>query len=201
MGIGDLYPTAQLYWNSGVNNWMTYVTGDIPVGDYDFDRLANLGIGHGAIDFGGAYTYLNTKSGWEFSGTAGITFNFENQSTDYTNGIDAHFDWGASKFLSEKFFIGAVGYAYQQLTPDKGQPAILGNMELRSFAVGPQLGYNCMRAGCPSTPTSEAISSSTPRTGWKGQAAYLTINLPLSQLAGEQRSGDKVTKMIGSKRP
>ena len=122
-GFGDLYPTAQLYWNSGVNNWMTYVTGDIPVGDYDSDRLANLGIGHGAIDFGGAYTYLNPNSGWEFSGTAGVTFNFENQSTDYTNGIDAHFDWGVSKFLSEKFFVGAVGYAYQQLTPDKGQPA------------------------------------------------------------------------------
>ena len=26
------------------------------VGDYDPNRLANLGIGHGAIDFGGGYT-------------------------------------------------------------------------------------------------------------------------------------------------
>jgi hypothetical protein len=32
---------------------MVYGTGDIPVGDYDPRRLANLGIGHGAIDFGG----------------------------------------------------------------------------------------------------------------------------------------------------
>ena len=44
-------------WNSGVNNYMTYVTGDIPVGDYDPRRLSNLGIGHGAIDAGGGYTY------------------------------------------------------------------------------------------------------------------------------------------------
>src|SRR5208282_6405147 len=30
-GIGDLYPTGSLRWNWGVNNVMTYVTGDIPV--------------------------------------------------------------------------------------------------------------------------------------------------------------------------
>jgi hypothetical protein len=32
-GFGDLYPQASLKWNSGVNNFMTYITGDIPVGD------------------------------------------------------------------------------------------------------------------------------------------------------------------------
>jgi hypothetical protein len=31
IGFGDLYPTAQLFWSDGVNNWMAYVTGDIPV--------------------------------------------------------------------------------------------------------------------------------------------------------------------------
>jgi hypothetical protein len=54
--VGDLYPMMSLKWNNGVNNYMTYVTGDIPVGDYDPTRLANLGIGHGAIDSGGGYT-------------------------------------------------------------------------------------------------------------------------------------------------
>jgi hypothetical protein len=47
-----LIPQAELKWNQGVNNFMTYVTGDIPVGAYDSNRLANLGIGHGAIDAG-----------------------------------------------------------------------------------------------------------------------------------------------------
>jgi hypothetical protein len=53
---GDLYPTTTLRWNNGVNNFMTYVTGDVPVGDYNPSRLANIGIGHGAIDAGGGYT-------------------------------------------------------------------------------------------------------------------------------------------------
>ena len=88
-GGSDLYPTAQLFWNKGgVNNVMAYLTGDIPVGSYNPDRLANIGIGHGAIDGGGAYTYLDTKTGTEFSATLGFTGNFENPSTHYTNGID-----------------------------------------------------------------------------------------------------------------
>jgi hypothetical protein len=61
--VGDLYPMATLKWNAGVHNYMTYVTGDIPVGAYDPSRLANLGIGHAAIDGGGGYTYFNPATG------------------------------------------------------------------------------------------------------------------------------------------
>ena len=53
IGLGDLYPTATLKWNQGVNNWMVYVSGDVPVGNYDRSRIINLGIGHGSIDGGG----------------------------------------------------------------------------------------------------------------------------------------------------
>jgi hypothetical protein len=56
IGFGDLYPQATLRWNNGVNNFMIYGTGDIPVGAYDSTRLANLGIGHGAADGGAGYT-------------------------------------------------------------------------------------------------------------------------------------------------
>src|SRR5882762_3101841 len=62
---GDLYPTFKLKWNSGVNNYMFYAAGDIPVGDYNPNRLANIGTGHGAIDLGGGYTYLNPATGDE----------------------------------------------------------------------------------------------------------------------------------------
>jgi hypothetical protein len=53
VSYGDLYLTVTMRWNMGVNNFTTYVSGDIPVGDYDPMRLANIGIGHGAIDAGG----------------------------------------------------------------------------------------------------------------------------------------------------
>ena len=94
-GYGDLFPQLGLRWNSGVHNLMTYVIGDIPVGNYDSTRLANLGIGHGAIDAGAGYTYFNPQTGQELSGTLGFTYNFINPSTQYQNGMDMHFDWGA----------------------------------------------------------------------------------------------------------
>lgn len=140
-GFGDLAPSASLRWNDGVNNFMLYGTGDIPVGAYDPNRLANLGIGHGAIDGGFGYTYLNPQNGWEASVVTGLTYNFENPDTNYQSGVDWHTDWGVSKFLSKQLLIGAVGYFYTQISPDTGQAAFLGNFESRVFGAGPQIGY------------------------------------------------------------
>jgi hypothetical protein len=139
--VGDLYPIASLRWNAGVHNFMTYLTGDIPVGAYDPTRLSNLGIGHAAIDGGGGYTYFNPATGHEFSAVAGFTYNFKNQDTQYQNGIDFHVDWGASQFLSKQVFVGLVGYAYQQITDDSGQNPILGGFRSRVLGIGPQIGY------------------------------------------------------------
>lgn len=139
--VGDLIPQVTLAWNQGVNNFMTYVSGDIPVGAYDPNRLVNLGLGHAAVDAGGGYTYLNPKNGHEFSAVTGFTYNFENPHTHYKNGIDWHFDWGASQFLSERVHIGLVGYWYQQITGDSGAGAKLGSFESRVGGVGLQVGY------------------------------------------------------------
>ena len=138
---GDIYPTLKLKWNNGFHNTMIYAAGDIPVGDYNPSRLANIGIGHGAIDLGGGYTYLNPTTGTEFSGVGGITYNFKNPDTQYQSGIDFHFDWGVSQFLSKQVFVGFVGYAYQQITDDFGQPAVLGGFRSRVLGIGPQIGY------------------------------------------------------------
>ncbi len=140
-GFGDLAPMVTLKWHDGVNNWMTYATGDIPVGAYDPSRLSNIGIGHGAIDGGGGYTYLNPATGHEFTGIGGFTYNFKNPDTGVQSGVDFHFDWGASQFLSKQLFVGLVGYAYQQISDDTGGAPILGGFRSRVLGVGPQIGY------------------------------------------------------------
>lgn len=140
-GFGDLYPQATLKWNQGVHNVMIYGRGDIPVGDYEAGRLANIGIGHWAIDGGIGYTYFDPAKGHEFSAVTGITYNFENTHTDYQNGVDWHLDWGASQFLSKQMHIGAVGYFYNQLTGDSGLGARLGDFKSRVIGVGPQIGF------------------------------------------------------------
>jgi hypothetical protein len=141
VGAGDLYPIATIRWNAGVNNFITYLTGDIPVGAYDPDRLASIGIGHGAIDGGGGYTFFNPMSGHEFSAVAGLTYNFKNPNTQYQNGVDFHIDWAVSQFLSKQVFVGLVAYHYNQLTNDSGALPIFDGFKSRVTAVGPQIGY------------------------------------------------------------
>jgi hypothetical protein len=139
--VGDLYPMMTLKWNSGVHNFMTYATGDIPVGAYNPNSIANLGLGHGAIDGGGGYTYLNPATGRTFSGVAGFTYNFKNPDTQVQSGVDFHFDWSAAQFVSKQVFVGLVGYAYQQVSDDTGGSPLLGGFRSRVLGVGPQIGY------------------------------------------------------------
>jgi len=140
-GFGDLYPLASLKWNMEVNNFMTYVTGDIPVGNYSSASISNFGLGHGAIDAGGGYTYFNPATGREFSAVAGFAYNFMNPTTNVQSGVDFHLDWGVSQFLSKQFFVGLVGYAYDQVSADSGSGDLVGSFESRLFSIGPQFGY------------------------------------------------------------
>jgi hypothetical protein len=140
-GVGDLIPQFAVRWNAGVNNYMAYLTGDIPVGKYSSSNLANIGLGHGALDGGVGYTYFDPKAGHEFSAVMGLTGNFRDPSTGYTSGLDFHLDWAASQFLSKQVMVGLVGYVYDQITPDQGCAPILCPFESRVIGIGPQLGY------------------------------------------------------------
>jgi hypothetical protein len=140
-GFSDLIPLSTLRWNNGVHNVMTYIAGDIPVGAYDSTRLSNIGIGHGAIDAGAGYTYLNPQTGHEFSAVLGFTYNFLNQSTQYQNGVDMHLDWGASQFLSKQVFVGLVGYVYKEIGCDSGSGNHVGCFQSQVASIGPQIGF------------------------------------------------------------
>lgn len=141
-GFGDLVPEATLKWKRGVHNFIVYGTGNIPVGAYQSTRLSNLGIGHGAVDVGGGYTFYNEDTGYEFSAVAGLTFNLMNPSTNYQNGVDFHLDWGGSKYLTDELFVGPVGYFYNQLSCDGGSGDKAGCFESRVSGLGAQVGYS-----------------------------------------------------------
>jgi hypothetical protein len=139
--FGDLFPQATLKWNHGVHNTMVYGMMNIPIGAYEPNRLVNLGLGHWAIDGGYGYTYFNPQTGYEFSSVVGLTYNFENTHTDYQNGIDLHWDMGASRFVTKEWQIGVVGYLYQQLTCDSGSGNRVGCFRSRVMGLGPQIGH------------------------------------------------------------
>ena len=188
-GGTDLSPYASIAWDDGAHNWMAYLTGNIPVGAYNSQRVANLGIGHGAIDAGGGYTYFNPQSGHEFSAVLGFTYNFENPDTDYTNGVDAHLDWDVSQVLSGNWQIGLAGYVYYQLGADRYPTAgalgalraqALGDFRSRVAAIGPELGYVFNING-----TQVSLNVRGYREFWaqnrpEGYTLFAALGLPLS---------------------
>ena len=189
-GGTDLYPYTSLAWNSVVDNWMTYLTGDIPVGAYNSKRLANIGIGHGAIDAGGGYTYLNEKNGRELSAVLGFTYNLKNSDTDYKNGIDMHLDWAASQFLSEQWEVGVVGYVYQQLTADtystEGiagalRAQALGSFKSRVASAGPEVGYLFKVGDKQAYANLRVYWEFWAQNRTEGYAVFATISLPLGK--------------------
>ena len=86
-------------------------------------------------------TYFNPATGHEFSGVLGFTYNFENQSTQYQNGVDMHMDRGASQYLTKQFQIGLVGYVYKEIGCDSGSGDRVGCFQSQVVGVGPQVGF------------------------------------------------------------
>jgi hypothetical protein len=194
MGFGDLAPMFIDRWNAGVNNYMVYLAGDIPVGLYSSSNLANIGIGHGAIDGGVGYTYLDQKAGHEFSAVLGFTGNFENHSTGYTSGVDSHLDWGASQFLTKQLQVGLVGYAYEQLTPDHGCAPQLCPFESRVLGIGPQIGFIFPVAGMQGYLNLKAYGELANNDRPDGWNAWLTFVLSPAPPASDSSSPSMLTK-------
>lgn len=187
-GGSDLYPIATLSWSKDNDNWMAYLTGDIPTGAYNAQRLSNIGIGHGAIDAGGGYTYLNQKTGLEFSAVAGLTYNFKNSETNYRSGVDSHLDWALSQFVSESWQIGAVGYVYYQLSNDtyptdgvvgEARQRLLGGFKSRVASVGPEVGYVFKIGKQTGYLNLRGYKEFWAQNRVEGYALFATINLPL----------------------
>jgi hypothetical protein len=193
-GFTDLYPEVALRWNNGVNNWMIYGMGDIPVGTYDSTRLANLSIGHSAMDGGVGYTYFDQKAGHEFSVVTGFTYNLVNPSTGYQNGIDWHLDWAASQFLTKTLQIGVVGYAYRQITPDRGCAAILCPYESQTFGAGPQLGIISPGTSVQTYLNFKALWDFDTQNRASGMSAWFTLSFSPSPPSQESSSHPILTK-------
>jgi hypothetical protein len=174
-GGADLSPAAQIAWARGNHNWMTYLTGNIPTGAYQSSRLANIGLGHSAVDIGGAYTYSN-EAGTESSAVLGFTYNGVNPHTSVRSGFDSHFDFSVSRSLSPHLQLGIAGYLYYQLTPDSGSGNKLGAFKSQVAALGPQVGFAFQLLGRQVDANLRGYWEFWNQNHLQGRAAYLTLS-------------------------
>ena len=175
-GLSDLYPIASLKWQFGQHNLMTYAMGSVPTGSYDPNRLAGVGLGHWAADGGLGYTFLS-PSGFEFSVTGGLTYNFVNPSTGYQSGMDGHLDFGTSYSFSDAFYVGAVAYIYNQISPDSGGSQRLGGFYSKVSGAGPQAGWSFALGRVAMDLNLRGYKEFAAQNRPEGWNAYLTLSL------------------------
>jgi hypothetical protein len=140
--FGDTEFSAILGWHSGEQHWSLAVSGFVPTGDYDPQRIAQTSLNRPGLDIKGAYTFLSLQSGLEVTGALGITINGVNTATNYQSGAELHFEWALMEHLASGLAFGAGGYFYQQITNDSGVGDLVGPFRGRVAAVGPIIYYS-----------------------------------------------------------
>ncbi len=147
-GLGDITVIpAVLYWNRGNYHFALAEYIVTPTGEYDTDDLANTGLNYWTFDTDVTVTYLNEKTGQDYSINIGYNYNTENSDTDYQTGQELHIDYMINQFLSESWAIGIHGFYLKQVTGDSGDGAILGDFKAEAAGVGPALLWNTKSFG------------------------------------------------------
>lgn len=181
--FGDLALAASLGWRKRDGDLFRagsiYSTVFVPVGSFKEGRLANMGANRWGLDVGTAFTLGNFKKGREFSGVLGITFNGENDDTDYDSGHEAHLELSYKQHLPSGFSAGIVGYYSKQFTSDSGGPKVLGDFKSRVGGIGPEMAYQFKAAGRSMNLDLRWYHEFNAKNRVEGDAVFLTLSVPL----------------------
>jgi hypothetical protein len=140
LSIGDVqFMPVMMQWNASQNLFINAsLQIQAPTGHYDVDNAFNAGVNHWTIAPTVGMTYI-TNSGFEISSRMQLSFNTENPDTNYTSGVEYMQEFAAGQHVG-RWTLGVGGYAYQQLTDDKGVGVVDGNRG-RVFALGPAISF------------------------------------------------------------
>ena len=132
-----------------------WVTGDLktdlrlgvyaPTGDYETNRLANVGRNYWTFEPAVSVSWFSSKFGTEITAFAGLDFSTRNDATDYQSGDVFHVDGTVAQHLPlgklGVIGLGANAFYYQQVTPDSGVGAKLGDFKGRTIGIGPVVSF------------------------------------------------------------
>jgi hypothetical protein len=143
-GLGDITPMLQLGWQQGSLSHQVYIQGFLPTGRYDVGFVPIIGLNRPGIDTGWTFTWTDPSTKLQFNGGLGITFNFENEATNYRSGNEFHFEWAIGREIAPGLLLGVVGYDYRQITGDSGPGALLGAFKGSVDAIGPGMSFTTL---------------------------------------------------------
>jgi hypothetical protein len=173
-GLGDITTRLQLGWQDGDFAHLTYVQVVAPSGKYAVGFQPIIGLSRPGIDTGWAFTWTEKTSKLQFNGAVGVTFNFENTTTDYQSGTDFHFEWAVGREISPGLVVGVVGYDYRQLTGDSGSGARLGPLEGTVDAIGGGVSYTTLIGKTPLILSARHYQEFNVENRWDGSMTILS---------------------------
>jgi hypothetical protein len=157
-GFGDLTIVPMLGWDHGNYHFNLAGTMFLPTGQYSASSISilpprvdilSISKNKFAFDPTISATYLDPTTGFELTGSAGITFSAFNTATDFQTAPEFHFEGVVAQHLPNGITFGLTGYAYQQLKDDSGAGAESfkavtrsKSLQARVFGVGPVLAWN-----------------------------------------------------------
>ncbi|TRL34029.1 SphA family protein [Rhizobium straminoryzae] len=139
-GLGDaqIMPLL-LAWDTPPNLFITAgLQIQMPTGSYSTSNAFNTGVNHWTFTPVIGATYIS-DTGFEISTQANLNFNTTNTDTNYRSGIEYKQEFAVGQHI-DAWTLGVGGYAYQQISDDKGPGAGDGN-RARVFAAGPAISY------------------------------------------------------------
>jgi hypothetical protein len=173
-GLGDITLRTQLGWQHGEFAHLVYLQGALPTGRYDEGFNPNIGLNRPSLDVGWAFTWTEQTSKLQFNGALGVTFNAENDDTDYKTGNEFHFEWAIGREIAQGLLIGVVGYNYRQITGDSGEGAVLGPFKGNVDAIGAGLVYTTMIDTTPFVLSMRHYEEFNEERRWDGSMTILT---------------------------
>jgi hypothetical protein len=171
--------SALVGWHKEDHHYLLAASVNVPVGDYDVRRLANVSLNRWATDISAAGTWLLPEEKIELSLATGITFNGENDDTNYETGTEFHLETAAFYQFTPSFSVGLNGYHYQQVTGDSGAGAESGDFKGRVTALGPGMSGTFNAGPLPVSASFRYFHEFKVKNRLEGDAVWLTLTIPL----------------------
>jgi len=116
-----------------------------------------------------------------FSGVLGFTYNFKKHcdAVVSVNGVDLHFDWGASQFLSKQVMVGLVGLCLQgHRLRTAAQATMSACFQSQVVGIGPPDRVPFFRsATCRAISILRLTESSLLQTGHQAWNTWVTFSI------------------------
>lgn len=138
-GIGDIMlGTALGYHHSPNLHSALALDLYLPTGDYDQNKIANIGTNRLTVEPAYAVTYMNNIFNADIR--VGYLFNGRNDDTNYESGDEFHFDY-ALGLNHKNFTYGISGYYQKQIQNDRFNGEELDDSKAEGFSIGPSFKY------------------------------------------------------------